>query len=77
MIAKTSPTHGGPNWLASSRKSGATVPAIAISDPTERSIPPVAMTKVMPTPTMMIVAACVRLALNVFSVRKFVVKKTL
>jgi hypothetical protein len=32
--------------------SGARAPAIAISDPTDRSMPPVAMTRVMPMATM-------------------------
>ena len=36
--------------------SGASAPDIAISEPTERSMPPVAMTSVMPTETMTIVA---------------------
>ena len=34
---------------------GASTPEIAISDPTDRSIPPVAITRFMPTATMMIV----------------------
>ena len=50
---------------------------MAISEPTERSIPPVAMTNVMPTATMTIVATCVMLALNTPAVRKFGVKTML
>ena len=44
---------------------GAMAPDMAISEPTERSIPPVAITNVMPTPTMTMVATCVRLTFNV------------
>ena len=50
---------------------GAAVPAIAISDPTDRSMPPVAITNVMPTATMTMVATWVRLTLSVCHERKF------
>ena len=56
---------------------GASAPAIAISDPTERSMPPVAITSVMPTATMTIVATCVRLTFSVCQDRKFGVTMTL
>ena len=56
---------------------GASAPAIAISEPTERSIPPVAITIVMPTATMTMVATWVRLTLRVWRVRKLRVKKML
>jgi hypothetical protein len=39
---------------------GENAPAIAMIDPTERSMPPVAMTKVMPTPTMTITQTWLR-----------------
>jgi hypothetical protein len=57
--------------------SGASAPAIAISAPTERSIPPVAITSVMPMATMTMVATWVRLTLTVNGLRKFGVKRTL
>ena len=47
------------------KMSGASAPEIAISEPTERSMPPVAMTSVMPTETMTIVATWVRLTFSV------------
>jgi hypothetical protein len=50
--------------------SGATAPAIAINEPTERSMPPVATTMVMPTPTMTMVATCVRLTRSDWALRK-------
>ena len=61
-----------------SRKiSGASAPAIAMSEPTDRSIPPVAMTSVMPTATITMVPTWVRLTLSVWSVAKFGVKARL
>ncbi len=50
---------------------GASAPEIAISEPTERSMPPVAMTSVMPTATMTIVATWVRFTFSVCQERKF------
>ncbi len=50
---------------------GASAPEIAISEPTERSMPPVAMTSVMPTATMTMVATWVRFTLSVCQERKF------
>ncbi len=50
--------------------SGASAPAIAISEPTERSMPPVAITSVMPTETMTMVATCVRLTFSVWKLAK-------
>ena len=50
---------------------GASAPEIAISEPTDRSMPPVAITSVMPTATMTIVATCVRFTLSVCQDRKF------
>ena len=50
---------------------GDSAPAIAISEPTDRSMPPVAITSVMPTPTMTIVQTCVRLTASVCAVAKF------
>ena len=58
-----------PNGLR--KISGASAPAIAISEPTERSMPPVEMTSVMPTETMTIVATCVRLTFSVCQLAKF------
>ena len=43
----------------------ASAPVIAISEPTERSMPPVAMTSVMPTPTITMVQTWVRLTFSV------------
>ena len=51
--------------------SGARAPEIAISEPTERSMPPVAITSVMPTATITMVPTWVRFTLSVCSVRKF------
>src|SRR5215208_4224565 len=56
---------------------GASAPAIAMSDPTERSMPPVAMTSVIPTPTITMAQTCVRLTLRVCQVAKFGVKAKL
>jgi hypothetical protein len=56
------------------KMSGASAPAIAISEPTERSIPPVAMTSVMPTETMTMVATCVRFTFSVCQLAKLGVK---
>ena len=50
---------------------GASAPAIAISEPTDRSMPPVAITSVMPMATMTMVATWVRLTLSVCQDRKF------
>ena len=50
---------------------------MAISDPTERSMPPVAITSVIPTPTIATVATWVRLTFRVRSVRKLSVKAML
>ncbi len=44
---------------------GASAPEIAISEPTERSMPPVAITSVMPVATMTMVATWVRFTLSV------------
>lgn len=49
---------------------GASAPEIAISEPTERSMPTVAMTRVMPTETMTIVATWVRFTLRVCQLAK-------
>ena len=57
--------------------SGASAPAIAISEPTDRSIPPVAITSVIPTPTMTIVQTWVRLTFSVCSDAKLGVKARL
>src|SRR3954451_19304954 len=56
---------------------GASAPAIAISAPTERSMPPVAITSVMPVATMTMVATWVRLTLIVNGLRKLGVKTML
>jgi hypothetical protein len=56
---------------------GASAPPIAINEPTERSMPPVAITSVIPMATITIVATWVRLTLSVCSDRKFGVKTTL
>jgi hypothetical protein len=50
-----------PNGMSRRKISGASAPAIAISEPTDRSIPPVAMTSVMPRATMTMGATWVRL----------------
>ena len=51
--ASATPTVGADAGNSLPRKIiGASAPAIAISEPTDRSMPPVAMTSVMPTPTM-------------------------
>ena len=55
-------------WLTSSAPF--TAPAIAISEPTERSMPPVAMTSVTPTETMTIVATWVRFTFSVCRLQK-------
>ena len=57
-----------PNGLR--KISGASAPDIAISEPTERSMPPVAMTRVMPTETMTIVATWVRFTFSVCRLQK-------
>ena len=56
---------------------GASTPLIAIREPTERSTPPVAITRVMPIATMMMVATWVRLTLRVWTLRKYGVKRAL
>jgi hypothetical protein len=59
------PNQAISNGVRSLRKiRGATAPLIAISEPTERSIPPVAITKVMPTATIMTVETWVTLSRN-------------
>src|SRR5918997_3153680 len=50
--------------------SGASAPAMAMSAPTERSMPPVAMTRVMPTATITMAQTWVRLTLRVCQVAK-------
>ena len=49
---------------------GASAPAMAISEPTDRSMPPVAITSVMATATMPMGATWVRLMLKVCGDRK-------
>ena len=49
---------------------GDMAPAMAISEPTDRSMPPVAITSVMPTPTMTMVQTCVRFTASVCAVAK-------
>ena len=68
--ASASPSAGyeRPNELK--KMSGASAPEIAISEPTERSMPPVAITSVMPTETMTIVATWVRLTFRVCQLAK-------
>ena len=68
--ASTLPSAGcaTPNELR--KISGASAPAIAISEPTERSMPPVAMTSVMPTETMTMVATWVRFTFRVCRLQK-------
>src|SRR4051794_25902722 len=56
---------------------GASAPLIAMREPTERSMPPVAMTSVMPTPTTTMVQTWVRLTFSVSSVAKWGVKARL
>src|SRR3954447_12345800 len=51
--------------------SGARAPAMAMSAPTERSMPPVAITSVMPTATITMVQTWVRLTFSVCHVAKF------
>ena len=50
--------------------SAATTPKRAIPEPTERSIPPIKMTKVMPTPMTTISATCVVTLLRLPAVTK-------
>jgi hypothetical protein len=66
--ASPSPGWARPNGLR--KINGAKAPAIAISEPTERSMPPVAMTSVMPTETMTMVATWVRLTFSVWKLTK-------
>jgi hypothetical protein len=54
--------------------SGAKAPAMAMIEPTERSMPPVAMTSVMPVATITMVQTCVRFTLSVCRVAKLRVK---
>ena len=56
---------------------GASEPAIAIDAPTDKSMPPVATTSVMPMPTITIVTTCVRLTLKVCSDQKCCVNSRL
>ena len=66
MNASATPTAGAAAETSWPRKIiGARAPAIAISEPTERSMPPVAMTSVMPTPTITMVQTWVRLTFRV------------
>ena len=66
MKASATAEHGLAIGTIVPRKiSGASAPAIAISEPTDRSMPPVAITSVMPTATMTMVATWVRLTLSV------------
>src|SRR5579859_929620 len=53
---------------------GASAPEIAIDAPTDRSMPPVATTSVIPMPTITIVTTCVMLTLKVCSDQKCGVK---
>ena len=69
--ASATPANGSGNGNSLPKKmSGASVPAIAISAPTDRSIPPVAITSVMPTPTITVAHTCVRLMLSVCQLAK-------
>jgi hypothetical protein len=54
--ASISPSTGYERLKELMKIIGASASEIAISEPTERSMPPVAMIKVMPTDTMTIVA---------------------
>jgi len=56
---------------------GAKAPEIAIKEPTERSIPAVPMTNVMPTATITMVQTCVRFTLSVCQLTKCGVKNRL
>ena len=56
---------------------GAKAPEIAIMEPTERSIPAVPMTNVMPTATITMVQTCVRFTLSVCQLTKCGVKNRL
>src|SRR4051794_487238 len=70
--ARPTPTYRFGNGNSWPRKIiGATAPEIAISEPTDRSMPPVAITSVMPTATMTMVATWVRFTLSVCQVAKF------
>ena len=57
-------------YFVSGLCSGDKAPAIAMSEPTDRSIPPVAITRVIPTPTMTMVHTCVRFTASVWDVAK-------
>ena len=75
--ASRPPSHGMSHGAAVlSRISGAIEPAIAISDPTDRSMPPVAITKVIPTATMTISATWVRLTRRAEKVKNASALKT-
>ena len=52
----------------------ATADAIAITEPTERSMPPVAITRVMPTATSTVGATCRRTLRKLFTSKKLGVK---
>src|SRR4051812_34164325 len=69
--ARAMPMTGWGRGISLPRKIiGASAPAMAMSAPTDRSIPPVAMTRVIPTPTITMVQTWVRLTLNVCQVAK-------
>ena len=55
----------------------ATADAIAITEPTERSMPPVAITKVIPTATSTVGETCRRMLRKLFTSKKFGVKSEL
>src|SRR3954447_3378770 len=62
---------GRPGTMLPRKIKGASAPEMAMSEPTERSMPPVAITSVMPTPTMTVVQTWVRFTLSVCQLRKF------
>jgi hypothetical protein len=57
-----------------SRLTAAIAAAIAITEPTERSMPPVAITSVMPTATRTVGATCSRIVRKLLTSAKFGVK---
>ena len=77
MKASTFPMSGCATSNGLKKIIGASAPAIAISEPTDKSMPPVAITSVMPTETMTMVATWVRLTLSVCRLRKCGVTTTL
>jgi hypothetical protein len=74
--AASSPSRTATPAPASS-DAAATADAIAITDPTERSMPPVAMTKVMPTATSTVGETCRRTLRKLFTSKKFGVSREL